>query len=177
MSVRMALAKLAACAAGGAVLGGGAVHVSEAPSTGEIHHVKPIKIKQERVAHYVERRAPRAIHRARRLVKVTTTTTTRSCAAPQQYALAPVPYMPPMPQQPQGGGGGGGVPVVIGGGPVGGFGGGFQPSGLGGQPEMVENVTVNNYYGNDQAGGSVAQAVDYGSGDVDFSTGSDDSWA
>ena len=59
----------------------------------------------------------------------------------------------------------------------GGFGGGFQPSGLGGQPEMVENVTVNNYYGNDQAGGSVAQAVDYGSGDVDFSTGSDDSWA
>ena len=60
MSVRMALAKLAACAAGGAVLGGGAVHVSEAPSTGEIHHTKPIKIKQAKPHRVVKRAAPRA---------------------------------------------------------------------------------------------------------------------
>lgn len=32
MSVRMALAKLSAAAAGGALIGGGAVHVAEPPS-------------------------------------------------------------------------------------------------------------------------------------------------
>ncbi|MFY8194966.1 MAG: PEP-CTERM sorting domain-containing protein, partial [Novosphingobium sp.] len=92
MSVRMALAKLAAAAAGGAMLGGGAVHVSEAPSKGEIHHVKPVKVKK---AKRVIARAPakRQIHRARRVV---TTTTTRTCEPAQQMAMVPVPYMPPL---------------------------------------------------------------------------------
>ena len=113
MSVRMALAKLAAAAAGGAMLGGGAVHVSEAPSKGEIHHVKPVKVSRAKPAKRViaRRAAPREVHRARRIV---TTTTTKSCAPAQQMAMVPVPYMPPMPPQPMGGSMGGGVPVVIG---------------------------------------------------------------
>ena len=121
MSVRMALAKLAACAAGGAVLGGGAVHVSEAPSAAEMHHVKPIKVKQVKARHYAK--VVRPVQRMRRVVK---TTVTKTCQAPQQQmAMMPVPYMPPAPPQQMGGGGGGAVPVVIGGGGIGGFGGGF----------------------------------------------------
>ena len=74
MSVRMALAKLAACAAGGAILGGGAVHVSEAPSSGEIHHVKPVKVKQaKRAPRQIAHRAPREVHRARKIVPVSYT--------------------------------------------------------------------------------------------------------
>ena len=99
MSVRMALVKLAVVAAGGAAIGGGAVHMSEAPSASEIHHVKPIKIKQAK-RHKAPRLAMRPApygptqHHARRIVK---TTVTKSCAAPQQLAMAPVPYMAPMP--------------------------------------------------------------------------------
>ncbi|MFX8778173.1 hypothetical protein ABTM50_20035, partial [Acinetobacter baumannii] len=89
-------------------------------SSAEIHHVKPIKIKQAKVVKIARRPAPRAVKRVRRIVK---TTITRSCAAPQQMAMAPVPYMAPLPPQAAMGGGGGGGPVVIGGGPVGGFGG------------------------------------------------------
>eukprot|EP01040_Poterioochromonas_malhamensis_P022257 gene22257-27028_t len=125
MSVRMALAKLAAVAAGGAILGGGAVHTAEAPSKAEIHHVKPIKIKQVKQAHatrIVRRAAPHATHHARRIVR---TTITRSCQAPQQVAMAPVPYMAPMPPQGMAYGGSGGAPVVVEGGGGGGFGGGF----------------------------------------------------
>ena len=42
MSVRMALAKLSACAAGGALLGGGAVHVAEQPAR-QVQYVKQVK--------------------------------------------------------------------------------------------------------------------------------------
>ncbi|MFN3458880.1 MAG: PEP-CTERM sorting domain-containing protein, partial [Novosphingobium sp.] len=89
MSVRMALAKLAAAAAGGAMLGGGAVHVSEAPSKGEIHHVKPVKVKTTKPAKRIAKRpAKREIHRARRIV---TTTTTKTCEPAPQMAMVPVP--------------------------------------------------------------------------------------
>jgi len=42
MSVRMALAKLCACACGGAVVGAGAMHVAESP---KVHH--RIKVKTQ----------------------------------------------------------------------------------------------------------------------------------
>ena len=54
----------------------------------------------------------------------------------------------------------------------GGFGGGYEPTGFGtGQPEMVENVVVNNYYGDSAPSDGGVQTADYGSGDVDFSSG------
>lgn len=55
----------------------------------------------------------------------------------------------------------------------GGFGGGFDNAGFGGgfggQPEVVENVVVNNYYGDSTDGG--VQTADYSPGDDDFSSG------
>ena len=42
MSVRMALAKLCACACGGAVIGGGAVHVAESAPARHVY-VKKVK--------------------------------------------------------------------------------------------------------------------------------------
>src|SRR6185369_15279548 len=139
MSIRMAMAKLAAAAVGGAMLGGGAVHVSEAPSTGEIHHVKPIKVKQAKAprVHHARRVAPRQPTRARRIVR---TVTTKSCeaAAPQQLAMVPMPYLP-APQMPSGGGS---TPVVIGGGGLGGFGGGFFGGFFGGGGSGGGNVVI-----------------------------------
>ena len=49
MSVRMALAKLCACACGGAIVGGGAVHVAERPAAKHVvrrtvHHA-PVRKK------------------------------------------------------------------------------------------------------------------------------------
>ena len=58
----------------------------------------------------------------------------------------------------------------------GGFGGGYDPaSGFGqSQPEVVENVVVNNYYG-DSAGNPV-QSADYSPSDDGFSSGGSDDW-
>ena len=43
MSIRTALAKLSVAAAGGALVGGGAVHVAEKPSTSRPQYVKHVK--------------------------------------------------------------------------------------------------------------------------------------
>ena len=52
MSVRMALAKLSACAAGGAVIGGGAVHIAESPKRPAI--TQQTKIKKAPRRHYAK---------------------------------------------------------------------------------------------------------------------------
>jgi len=67
MSVRMALAKLSACAAGCAVVGGGAVHVAEAPAQ-ETQYRKIKQVKQVKQAKPVKRK----IKRIRRVIKKTT---------------------------------------------------------------------------------------------------------
>ena len=76
MSVRMAIAKLSAFAAGGALIGGGAVHVAEQPArqTQYVKHVKgcanggsgPGCHVQRR--HIVRREAPHEVRRMRRIV-------------------------------------------------------------------------------------------------------------
>src|SRR5688572_3096179 len=116
MSVRMALAKLSAFAASGALIGGGAVHVAEAPAA-QVRYAKHAK-QAKPARRPVVRAAPRKTHRIRRVVERTTT------CAPQEAAPVPLPapYIPPPPMMSSSGGGG---PVVIGGGPIGGFGGGF----------------------------------------------------
>ena len=40
MSVRMALAKLCACTCGGALIGGGAMQVADAPAAAQVYKVK-----------------------------------------------------------------------------------------------------------------------------------------
>ena len=81
MSVRMALAKLCACACGGAVIGGGAVHVAEGARSGYTQSVK----KKTR---YVRRVVQRPVKR------ITTTTTTTTTARPKTTA-APRPTARP----------------------------------------------------------------------------------
>ena len=58
----------------------------------------------------------------------------------------------------------------------GGFGGGFDNAGGfgGGQPEVVENVVVNNYYGDNADSG--VQSADYSGGSDDFSSSGSDDW-
>jgi len=46
MSVRMALAKLCACTCGGALIGGGAVHVSEGPQARPAYVQKSKSVKR-----------------------------------------------------------------------------------------------------------------------------------
>ena len=84
MSVRMALAKLCACACGGAMIGGGAIHAtqSKAGSAGyqyskaQYSKAKPVKkIVRKRIAYAAPKK--RVVKRIRRTV--TTTTTTLSC--------------------------------------------------------------------------------------------------
>jgi len=85
MSVRMALTKLAAFAAGGAVIGGGAVHVAEAPAS-SVTYVKHAKTAQAPVRYRKAKRvaaAPRKVKRIRRVVTRTTT-----CTQPEQPQLA-----------------------------------------------------------------------------------------
>src|SRR3954452_20870167 len=62
MSVRMALAKLCACTAGGAILGGGAVHVAENPPE------RPAFVHHSKVA-AAPRVAVRTVKRVRRGVR------------------------------------------------------------------------------------------------------------
>ncbi len=112
MSVRMALAKLCACTCGGAIIGGGAVHVAESPRPAVVHSSKSAKA------------APRKRYPVR-AVKRKVVKTVTSCA-PQTLTVttqgAPIPLPPPMvagemPVM----SGGGAAPVVMAGG--GGFGG------------------------------------------------------
>ena len=126
MSVRMALVKLAAFAAGGAVLGGGAVHVAEAPAaqTTYVKHAK--RVVTAPVRHHASRKAPRLATAAPRKTRKIRRVVTRSysCAQPQQQ-MAMVPMLPQLPQQPMPEGGSGGQTVIVGGSGGGGFGGGF----------------------------------------------------
>ena len=84
MSVRMALVKLSAFAAGGAVIGGGAVHVAEAPAqqVQYVKHAKGSAANSTKAKRKIVRRQaaaePRKMKRIRRVV-----TRSYSCAAPE----------------------------------------------------------------------------------------------
>src|SRR6476620_11794742 len=111
MSVKMALAKLCACTCGGAIIGGGAVHVSANPNPRPAI-VKKVKSKVRHREAYKPHRVKRAPYAKTECEVIPgTTTTTRT-----------VTYAPPLPPPPPYAGGSGGA-VVIGG--SGGFGGGF----------------------------------------------------
>src|SRR3546814_2704682 len=105
MSVRMALAKLCACACGGAIIGGGAVHIAESPRPAHLTKIKSIK-------HAPKEQAAERIRR---------TVTTTACApglvtiATQAAPIPLPPVQPAMPAEFPVTSSGGGVPVVIGG--------------------------------------------------------------
>ena len=109
MSVRMALAKLSAVAAGGALAVGGAVHVAEAPAA-ETKNVKSVKqVKTTKPVKYTKTVRHRTVpHR----IKTVQHVVTYECEAPkqlvehngeqvcmemQQFAMAPVPLPAPAP--------------------------------------------------------------------------------
>jgi len=73
MSVKMALAKLSATAAGTALLAGGALHVAEtqAASSNSIKSVKSVKapVRYVKQRHVVKRHVPKTVQRKRRIVK------------------------------------------------------------------------------------------------------------
>ena len=107
MSVRMALAKLCACTCGGALVGGGAVHVAEQTQTRQVYQQKQAK----RVVHRTKV-AARPVSRVRRVV-----TRTRATCPPAVVTVtsqgAPIPLPPSfagssgeMPMVSGGGGGG-----------------------------------------------------------------------
>ena len=111
MSVRMALAKLCACTCGGAIIGGGAVHVAESARPAGVHSNKSVKAAPKRYAvRTVKRKVVKTVSCAPQTVSVTTHAAPIPLPAP--VAAAEMPIMS----------GGGGVPVVMAGG--GGFGGG-----------------------------------------------------
>src|SRR5882757_9284527 len=116
MSVRMALAKLCACTCGGAIVGGGAVHVADVTQTRHVYAQKVTKrvVRRTTVA--------RQGSKIRRVV-----TQTRAACPPAVVTVtsqgAPIPLPPAFAGS--GGevsGGGGGAAAVVGG--SGGFGGG-----------------------------------------------------
>ena len=75
MSVRMAIVKLAALGAAGAVIGGGAVHMAEKAKEGAPHYIKHAKPAEQEWQ------------------RVTTTTTTEE--QPEEQTAALVPQSPP----------------------------------------------------------------------------------
>ena len=124
MSVRMALAKLTACAAGGAVIGGGAVHMVESPK-------RPAVLKQTKPSRKIVHRRVAAVPVRRVVTRRTVTTTPPPTVITVTTQDPPVPV--PLPAAaPAFVSGGGYVPAVIGGwggGWGGGFGGGRSSSG------------------------------------------------
>ncbi|HEX8667808.1 MAG TPA: hypothetical protein VF727_05485, partial [Allosphingosinicella sp.] len=115
----MALAKLCACTVGGAIVGGGAVHVAENPPE------RPAILKSSKASAPPVRHASarsKHVRRVRRTECVvrqpTTTTTTRTVT----YPAAPMP-IPPLPPGEMFSSSGSAPAVVVGG--SGGFGGGF----------------------------------------------------
>ena len=146
MSVKMALAKLCACACGGAVMGGGAMHVAQQPT---VQHAKVHKAKSKPKARkhlYAKRSAVKPRRLVKRIRRVgtqyacaaggmgrmggatTTTTVTRSAGSRGGGAIAtPLPPMGPVDAAYAQSQGGSGYPVVVGGsGGYGGFGGGSR---------------------------------------------------
>ncbi|PXA86309.1 hypothetical protein DMC47_35130, partial [Nostoc sp. 3335mG] len=81
MSVRMAIAKLCACACGGAVIGGGAVHYAERPP------VNRVLTKKAPVRKPVYRQV--AVRQAKRTVTTTTTCTPGTVTLAQAAPAAP----------------------------------------------------------------------------------------
>ena len=98
MSVKTALAKLSVAAAGGALLGGGAVHVAE-PAKAAVDYKTVKSIKTERPVHtkLIKRviAKPRMVKRIRRVVEEEQT----PCCQ-QQMALVPLPVAQPLPPLP-----------------------------------------------------------------------------
>ncbi|MEQ9661106.1 MAG: hypothetical protein RLN87_00975, partial [Parasphingopyxis sp.] len=131
----MALAKLCACACGGAIVGGGAVHVAETSGPAEVRAAQP-RVAARQIGH-----RPTARRTVRRVRQVTTTTScpqtptvvsvTNQVAGPAPQPVPAVYEVPPPAPIPYGevpSFGGGGAVEVIGGG--GGFGGGFGGGGF-----------------------------------------------
>src|SRR4051812_17788560 len=122
MSVRMALAKLCACTCGGAIIGGGAMHVAENPPSRPalVRHAKGAPVRYAKVKPV--KRVRRVTRTACVVTRPASTVTTRTYAYP-----APLPPPPEVVAV-----GGGGTPVIIGGsgGYGGGFGGGFFSGGF-----------------------------------------------
>jgi hypothetical protein len=164
MSVRMALAKLCACACGGAIIGGGAMqatNIGPRPAYAHVQHHKAKKIVRKRMVRYASSR--RVVKRIRRV----TTTTTQVACAPQAVTVAsqgapyPLPTPAPYdyPRESQVLSGGGGVPVLVGGsggysGGGGFFGGGFSGGGGGGGGQIVVSSTSSGGSTSTSSGGS-----------------------
>jgi hypothetical protein len=135
----MALAKLSACAAGCAIIGGGAVHVAETQRKSvEYRKVKMAKTAKPRhpAKRIVRKDPPREVKRARRIIP--------RPDVPQMVSVPlPPPYIPPAPA-PSYAGGSGGAPVVVGGGGGGvvGLGGGFFGGFFGGGGSGGGNVNI-----------------------------------
>ena len=91
MSVRMALAKLCACACGGAVIGGGAVHVAERPN-------RPAYVKH--IKNRVVARRPSAVARKTTRRRIVTTTTTACAPTVVTVASQGAPVPVPLPMAP-----------------------------------------------------------------------------
>src|SRR4051812_26191147 len=99
MSVRMALAKLCACACGGAIVGGGAVHVADQVETRRV----VAQVKKQTVQRSYRRPVRRMIWR--------TVTTTRAAQGTQVVIVTPQGAPIPLPP-PSYGGSGGEMPIV-----------------------------------------------------------------
>ena len=84
MSVRMAIVKLSAVVAGGALIGGGAVHMAEKAATGKPQYVKHAKAP----VHHHAKRAP---IRAKATAVASTTCKTTKCQPHEELAVVPLP--------------------------------------------------------------------------------------
>ena len=87
MSVRMAIVKLSAVVAGGALIGGGAVHMAEKAATGKAQYVKHAKAPAKAPAHH-HIKAP---VRAKAKEVVSTECKTTKCQPHEELAVVPLP--------------------------------------------------------------------------------------
>ena len=150
MSVRMALAKLCACTCGGAIIGGGAVHVAENPPQ-RASFVKQARMIKQAPRRYARVKAVKRHRRVRTACVVRTpgtTTTTRTITYPGGGMPMPLPPLPPM-----AGSSGGGVTVIGG---SGGFGGGFFSGGFfgGSSGNAIFTASTSTSTGGSSTGGS-----------------------
>ena len=91
MSVRMAIVKLSAVVAGGALIGGGAVHMAEKVAAGKAHYVKHAKAP----AHHL---AKKATARAKATEVAAASCQTVNCLPHEDLAVVPMPA-PNLPPQ------------------------------------------------------------------------------
>ena len=135
MSVKMALAKLCVAACGGAVVGGGAMHVASQPDARPANVYKTKKAAPVRVARVHHKAAAKSVKRVRRVVTTSTACVIRSeqfvngkrrfvmkrvpCGTSSTVQTVSAGMMPLPPMVPReaayAGGGGGAVPIVVGG--------------------------------------------------------------